>query len=1008
MDGEARREIGATENCFSPPKSTKSVNLPLKVPRPPDAIRDAIEMMRAGIKGEVRSDDVSRALYATDASLYEVTPLAVVFPRSSDDIRHVVGVAGMFGVAVTPRGAGTSLAGQAVGPGIIVDVGRYMTEILEVDAAARTVRVQPGVIRDDLNRALKPHGLFFAPETSTSNRAMIGGMVGNNSCGANSIRYGTTRDHVRSLRVVFSDGEEHTLGPLDAPDWADRSSRMDAMGTGMRTLQRLVDENLPAISDAYPKSSVKRRNTGFALDDLLGTHLTGVANDADLARFFCGTEGTLGIAAEMVLNLEPIPQSTSLIASHFASVPESMRATVVAVEHAPSAVELMDKRILDLAALNTEQDRNRWFLEGDPGALLLIEVDGPDHEAADAAAEQLITALESQSLGYAHVRIPRDRATSVWELRKAGLGVLFGKPGDVKPITIVEDTAVAVDDLPAYVDEFIEIMRRHEAECVFYGHASVGELHLRPELNPKDPDDIAKAEAIAGEVADLVRKYRGSLSGEHGDGRLRSPFIGRAMTDAVPGWLAEIKHAFDPGGVFNPGNIVDPAPMTDNWRYHDAYIDRSFETEFRYESSGGLQQAVERCNGAGVCRRSAEAGGTMCPSYMVTREERESTRGRANLFRRLIQDGPDALFGSTELHDALDLCISCKGCKSDCPASVDMATLKAELLQGRIDREGVPFRSRSIASSTEWAALAQRIPGGALVANLLQRVPPMSWLAAAVLGLSKRRTPPAIAARSFHAQARTLLSQAPNDPVGTVCLYIDEFTDRYEPSLGLAAIELLHAGGFAVVAPVLGPSGRTYLSKGLLREARACITHNLRILKSVANVEAIVGVEPSAVLTLLDEGVDLLKDDGDRETARAIAAKTALVQDFVAAACTNGRWRGTWTDEARDIRLHGHCHQKAQVGIDGTVDALQLPPNYRVSVIPSGCCGMAGSFGYEKEHYDVSMDIGELVLFPAVRETPEGTLIAAPGTSCRHQIYDGTSRRALHPIEILRNALGRS
>jgi Fe-S oxidoreductase len=548
-------------------------------------------------------------------------------------------------------------------------------------------------------------------------------------------------------------------------------------------------------------------------------------------------------------------------------------------------------------------------------------------------------------------------------------------------------------------------MGRHDAECVFYGHASVGELHLRPELNPKDAGDVAKAEAIAGEVADLVRKYRGSLSGEHGDGRLRSPFIGRAMTDDVPRWLSEIKDAFDPGGIFNPGNIVDAGPMTADWRYHDGYIDREFETEFRYESSGGLQQAVERCNGAGVCRRSAEAGGTMCPSYMVTQEERESTRGRANLFRRLIQEGADALFGSDELYDALELCISCKGCKSDCPASVDMATLKAELLQGRIDRRGLPFRSRSIASSTEWAAIAQRVPGGAFLANLAQRVPPMSWLGAAILGLSTRRTPPAIASRSFHTLARRLLSTSPNQPLGTVCLFVDEFTDRYEPGLGLAAIELLHAGGYAVVAPVLGPSGRTYLSKGLVREARERITHNLRVLARLSDIDAIVGIEPSAVLTLLDEGIDLLRAGEDRATARALADKTMLVQDFVANASQTGQWRGEWTDEAREIRLHGHCHQKAQVGVRTTADALALPPNYRVSVIASGCCGMAGSFGYEAEHYATSMEIGELVLFPAVREAPIDALIAAPGTSCRHQIHDGTSRTAIHPIEILRGAM---
>jgi Fe-S oxidoreductase len=445
--------------------------------------------------------------------------------------------------------------------------------------------------------------------------------------------------------------------------------------------------------------------------------------------------------------------------------------------------------------------------------------------------------------------------------------------------------------------------------------------------------------------------------------------------------------------------------MTDDWRYDETYQDTSFDTEFGYATSGGFQRAVERCNGAGVCRRSADSGGTMCPSYMATSEERESTRGRANLFRRLIQQGPEALFGSDELYDALDLCLACKGCKSDCPASVDMATLKAELMQGRIDRKGAGFRARAFAASTQWSALAQKIPGGAFIANVAQQVPPMSWVGAAVLGIARKRTPPSIAPRSFHAIAASSLGAGPAEPLGTVCLYVDEFTDRFEPEIGLAAVELLHAGGYAVVAPKLGPSGRTYLSKGFVREAREHIRHNLRILSALPNIDAIVGIEPSAVLTLLDEGIDLLKDESERVSATALASKTQLVSDFVAAAAASGAWNGKWTDTVQEIHLHGHCHQKAQVGVEGTANALALPENYTVSVIPSGCCGMAGSFGYEAEHYDVSMEIGELVLFPAVRDAASATIIAAPGTSCRHQIHDGTKRSAVHPIQILRDAL---
>lgn len=989
------------------PLQLSSRSATLDVPALTAAQRAAVEALRRVLQGEVLDDDVSRVLFATDASIYEVIPVAVVRPRSTADVVATVRIAAAHGIPLTARTAGTSLAGQAVGPGFVVDLGRHLTQVLTVDAPRREVRVQPGVIRDELNRGLRSEALLFGPDTSTSNRAMIGGMIGNNSCGSFSIYYGTTRDNVESLQILLTDGTLAEVGRCDRATWEGYLARADRLGDGVRVLDRLVRAHAQTIRARFPKPEVLRRNTGYALDDLADSWLGhNPDRDPDLARFFCGTEGTLALATEATLRLWPTPGASVLVAGHFDTLDASMHATVEAVAHQPAAVELMDKRILDLAALNPAQNRNRWFLQGDPAALLVVEFFGDTLDDATAKAHGLIERWQSLGMGYAWPIIAPPKIASVWELRKAGLGVLFGSPGDVKPVTLVEDTAVAVADLPAFVQDFAAIMGRWSANCVYYAHASVGELHLRPELDFKKADDIRRAEGIAQDVAELVARYRGSLSGEHGDGRLRSPYLRTALGDDVVGWFSEIKAAFDPDGLLNPGNIVDPAPMTADWRYHAHYQQQEPETLFQYATSGGFQRAVERCNGSGDCRRLATAGGTMCPSYMVTHEERDTTRGRANLFRRLIQKGPDALFGSAELKDALDLCISCKGCKNDCPASVDMATLKAEFQQGWMDRHGVPLSAWAFARATELGGFAQAIPGGAAVANALQQFGPTRALMARALGIGRARTFPAWAPRSFRQQARrrSLPSEGRH---GRVALFVDEFTDRQEPDLAWAAVALLQAGGWGVVLPPTGPSGRAYLSKGFVRDARAMIEANIRTLHAVlSDVEAIVGIEPSAILTYVDEALDLPRDPALVEMARAVAAKVQLVEQFVVEQTDQGRFDATFRPTPVQIHLHGHCHQKALSTVAPTQRALQLIPGATVIVIPSGCCGMAGSFGYEAQHVEVSMAIGELVLFPAVRRTTADAVIVAPGTSCRHQIHDGTGRTALHPVTVLRGALG--
>ena len=978
----------------------------LALPPIPAPVAAALAELAGMMEGEVRTDAVHRALYATDASIYELIPFGVALPRSPEDLVRIVTVCTRAGIPMTARTAGTSLSGQAVGPGLIVDTGRYLNRVLSIDTERREARVQPGVVRDELNRLLRPHGLMFGPDTSTSNRCMVGGMVGNNSCGSYSIHYGTTRENLTSMEVVLADGTVAELGEMTREAWLTREAEGGLLGEAMRTVRGLVEGQVAAIRNAFPKPQVKRRNTGYALDDLTYSWMGDAPErTANLARLLCGSEGTLALTREVTLKLVPVPKATMVVAAHFATIDEAMHATVEAVKLGPAAVELLDKRTLDLSRLNLEQERNRWFLEGDPGAILVIEFFADTSDEARARCEAVVAALQGAGLGYAFPIIAPPHINSIWELRKAGLGVLMGSPGDTKPQTLVEDTAVAVEDLPAYIAEFARLMSRHQVDCVYYAHASVGELHLRPELDFKQAGDVARAEAIAADVADLVRKYRGSLSGEHGDGRVRGPYIERVMGSVAYGWLEQVKQAFDPKGLFNPNNITQTRPMTDDWRYHPQYVQRELESGFAYAESGGLQRAVERCNGAGVCRKTPSMGGTMCPSYMVTGEEHDTTRGRANLFRLMLQKGPEAMFRSEALGEALELCVGCKGCKSECPASVDMARLKTEYWAGRYALEGTPLAARAFGEVTEWSRLAQEVPLGAAIANRLSRTSLAKKVMAKTLGLSEARTMPAIAPRSFfdwwEERKAPTSSDAPR-----VCLFVDEFTDRYEPEVGRAAVEVLEAGGFAVVAPHLAPSGRTYLSRGLMEQAREVIGQNVVTLdRLLEDVVAVVGIEPSAILTYLDESLDFAGVQW-REAAERVAKKIRLAEDFVAevAAREPERWR--WRSDATAVMLHGHCHQKALVGTTGATAALKAA-GCGVETIASGCCGMAGSFGYEAKNYEVSMAMGELVLFPAVRAAGEEKQIAASGTSCRHQIHDGTGRAAQHTMVVLAERLAR-
>lgn len=966
--------------------------------------RELLAELGAKMPGRVRGDDVHRALYSTDASIYEVVPAGVAMPKTAEEMVTIVEACSQAGVPITARGAGTSLSGQTVGEGLIVDVGRYMTGVGEVDLETRQVDVQPGVILDNLNKHLAQHGLFFAPDTSTANRCRIGGMIGNNSCGSHSIKYGTTRDHLEHIDVIFSDGKISRLGEFDAASWRARAAVGDRLAIGMGALGGLVAEHRDLIIERWPGPRVTRRNTGYPLDELAHSFLGGqVTVPADLARFMTGTEGTLGLTTSARLKLEPLPKVKGVVAVHFNDLRSAFEATVVAVEHSPAAVELMDRRILDLAMANPEQARHSRFIIDEPASLLMIEFYTDTQEELEERSAALVAELKGQGMGYAWPSLTPSEVTDAWELRKAGLGVLMGAPGDIKPVTIVEDTAVAVEDLPEYIAGFEKIMERHEADCVYYAHASVGELHLRPELNLKDPYDADRAEAIAAEVADLVGSFRGALSGEHGDGRVRSPFLNRVLGEDGVMLLEEVKDAFDPEGIFNPSNIVRPNGFRDDWRYHEDYSQLDISSEYQYLESGSIQQMVERCNGAGVCTKTVESGGNMCPSYMATKEERYSTRGRANLFRHLIQSGPETLYRSPELKETLDLCLSCKACKSECPASVDMARLKGDFLQGWYDRHGIPLRTRGVAELPRLAELARSLPGGVRVFNVTQNLRLLKRLG----GVTRSRQMPQLAKKSYFQQAKRL----PLAPAihGKVLLYVDELTDQFEPELGLQARALLEAGGWQVLSPKLGVSGRTWLSKGLLRSAKAHIDATLAEMeRAMEGCEAIVGIEPSAALTFLDEAVDLQRDDAGLARAKAIADRVRLVDTFIAEAAASDRWDAKFEQSSLSYAVHGHCHQKSLVGIEGTLNALKLIPGAEVRHLATGCCGMAGSFGYEDEHYELSMKIGELTVLPAARSLKDNEVMIVTGTSCRSQVTDGASVTSVHPVTALHRALARA
>jgi FAD/FMN-containing dehydrogenase/Fe-S oxidoreductase len=966
------------------------------------------QQLASELDGELYFDDLMRTLYATDASVYREMPQAVALPKNEADICKLIEFAHKNRTSLIPRTAGTSLAGQVVGPGIVVDVSRHLNRVLEIDSERRQVRVQPGVVRNELNLALAPYKLFFAPETSTQNRAMIGGMVGNNSCGANSVVYGSTRDHLLSVRAILSDGSVAEFGSLTPAELREKCAGNTLEAAAYRHLFDLLgdQENRNEIGHEFPKPSVHRRNTGYALDSLAScAPFNKEGSPFNLCRLLAGSEGTLAFLVEITLACQPLPPAVAaLVCVHCGSIDEALRANLTALKFKPRSCELIDDRILECTKLNLEQRQNRFFVQGDPGAILAVELADSSKEAVTETIALLEAEWRNASLGYHYPVVWGPDQSRVWNLRKAALGLLSNIPGDAKPVAVIEDTAVDPVDLPGFVRDFDNLLKQHNLSAVHYGHAASGELHLRPILNLKNPNDRRLFRLLATEVAHLVKRYHGSLSGEHGDGRLRGEFLPLMVGKKNYSLFRSIKQRWDPENIFNPGKITETPPMDTGLRYEGGQTDREFRTVLNFSAAGGILRAAEQCNGSGDCRKTHLMGGTMCPSFMATRNERDTTRARANILREVLTRSTKVNpFESDKVAAAMDLCLSCKGCKAECPSNVDVARLKTEWLQQVHDTQGIPWRSRLIANFSSAMKAASTAPG---VYNFLAANPVTAKFIKQLAGFAPGRSLPALGKTTVRRWYQQNARQGGSYPNGRVYLFCDEFTNFNDAELGIKTVQLLNRLGYEVVIPEHVDSGRAQISKGLLRDAQQLAIRNVELLKDRVTADTpLIGIEPSAILGFRDEIPDLVPNHLIR-AAEDLGKNALLIDEFIAREAGRAKIRGeAFTRESRRIKLHGHCHQKALSSVTATVKSLKLPANYQVEVIPSGCCGMAGSFGYEKEHWAVSQQIGELILFPVVRSAPSDTILAAPGTSCRHQVKDATGRIALHPAEILFDAL---
>lgn len=963
-----------------------------------------LQNLSNSLAGELFFDDLLKSIYATDASVYRKIPLAVAYPKNTEDIQTLIAFATKNKISLIPRTAGTSLAGQCVGDGIVVDVSKYFTKIIAFDEHLKTITVQPGIIRDELNLFLKPFGLFFSPDTSTTNRCMIGGMVGNNSSGTTSIKYGVTRDKVLALKTILSDGSEVTFEALTNEEFQLKKRGSTLESAIYTTIYNELSnpEIQQEIEKEFPKVAIHRRNTGYAVDELLKSSIFSDSEEkVNIAKLLCGSEGTLAFTTEITLQLDNLPPTESiLVAAHFNSIQESMEAVVIAMKHNLFMCELMDKTILDCTKNNREQIKNRFFIEGDPKAILMLEVKSDTITETQKLADALIADLQKHNFGYTYPKLIGENIHKAINLRKAGLGLLGNIVGDRKAVACIEDTAVEVVDLPNYISEFSAMMAKYGQDAVYYAHAGAGEIHLRPILNLKKDDDVVLFRTITTEVAKLVKKYKGSLSGEHGDGIVRAEFIPFMIGEKNYDLLKRIKIAFDPNTIFNKGKIVNAFPMDQNLRYEIDRTEPIIETIQDFSDSQGILRAAEKCNGSGDCRKPVSAGGTMCPSYRATKNEKDTTRARANALREFLTNSDKInKFDYEELKDVFDLCLSCKACASECPSNVDVAALKAEFLY-QYQKENKPsLRTHLFANNNKYNKLGSMLP---FATNLLLD----TYITKKVLGIATQRNIPNLYKTTLKKWYKLNVEKLQKGTFenGEVYLFCDEFTNYYDVTIGIDTVELLTKLGYKVLIINHEESGRSFISKGYLDEAKVVIDKNIELLKDkVSEKTPLIGIEPSAILGFRDEYIRLADD---KISAKKLALNTFTIEEFIKKEFEKGAIKvSSFKNTAKEIKIHVHCQQKSLSTTEATFVMLNIPTNYKPTILNTGCCGMAGSFGYEKEHYNISMQVGEDTLFPKVRNTPIEIEISVSGTSCRHQIMDGTKRTSKHPVSILKEAL---
>lgn len=971
----------------------------------PSALPDFLSDLQKQVNGALRTDTYSKMLYSTDASIYQMMPHGVLIPEHEEHLHAAVELAQKYKIPLLPRTAGSSLAGQAVNEALVMDMTRHLDQIIEINAAEQWVRVQPGIVLDQLNLDLKPYGLQFGPDPASSNRAAMGGIVSNNSTGSHSIMYGMTADHVMEMEVILSDGTRTRFAPVNDHELNERMKRSGLEGEIYRNLVALTNDphNREIIQNGTPRHW--RRCGGYNLDRLVHDGVSfkyPQEKQFNLAKLVSGAEGTFAVITEIKLNLVPIPQQTALAIVHFDVLFEALQAVPTILEVDPSAVELLDNLGLTLCRNVPEYARLLdTFVEGDPNCVLITEFYGESENELRAKVDQLKTHLKKQGVNASSVVSAFDtrHQQNVWTVRKVGLGLLMSIKGDHKPIPFIEDAAVPVEHLAEYVTKVERFCNDRGTDVAYYAHASAGCVHIRPLINAKVASEVAKLPEITGFSVDLLKGYGGSLSSEHGDGRARSMFNEQFFGPELYGLYQQTKRTFDPHNILNPGNVVDAPPMVDHLRYGASYEVQPVKEHLDFTLDQGFHRAVEMCNGAGICRKRTT--GTMCPSFQATREEEHSTRGRANALRAALSGNlPHKELTSKRMYEVMDLCIECKACKAECPSSVDMAKIKFEFLAQYHDANGTSMRTRLFGN----IAGMSRMTSGFLApfANFFSRLYPTRWLMEKTLGISRKRTLPAFATRSFtrwfgrHQKPQ----QSPN---GRVVLFNDTFNTYQSPDVAIAATEVLEAAGFEVILPGHRCCGRPMISKGLVDEARAAAAETVGKLAPLAEAGLpIIGLEPSCLLTLRDEYHSLLPNDPRVQT---IADQAVMFEEFIADLAQKGQLSLNFENAHKRILLHGHCHQKALVGTKPSKQMLTLPAGYTVEEVDSGCCGMAGSFGYEEEHYDISMKMANRRLLPAIERESEDTIIAAAGFSCRHQIKDGSGRAALHPAQIMREAI---